>query len=333
MKWFAEVFIPQAHARATKFGDVNDLILLTFDSHGSHLTDKLHEEAIKNNIHFHKFHAHTTHKVQPCDVGCFGPMSKKWLERMEDIVKEMGERLQKHDFVKEYMAVWEASIDKESVLAAFRKTGIEPFNPDIFTPEDFTPSHVSSTMAHMPPSFPSAASSSVSTSDILMESPPPSPLLTATNDKSPALSCSPPLSTDTCCEEDSPSTIASGSNAELAPASNCAVGLDGHLLNASQISWDYDPDDQDIPMLPPLSPSTPIPPPPAKAIPIHSWGPKVPKFAPSIIDRHAPLAQQLKTTQKDLNDIHQLYLKEFQQRQVLKMHADLAGQEIEKLKT
>jgi len=152
-EWFRNVFIPQTHARAKLYGDKNNPILLVFDGHGSHLTDELCEEAIENDIHFFKLQAHTTHKTWPCNVRCFGPMSKKWLERMEEIVEDTGDGLQWHNFVNKYMAVHEKSITKECILAAFKKTGISPFNPNIFTAADFAPSCTLSTQAHMPPSF------------------------------------------------------------------------------------------------------------------------------------------------------------------------------------
>lgn len=49
----------------------NEPILIIFDGHGSHYTDDILEEAIKNNIRLLRLPSHTTHKLQSLDVGFF----------------------------------------------------------------------------------------------------------------------------------------------------------------------------------------------------------------------------------------------------------------------
>jgi hypothetical protein len=116
-------------------------ILLILDGHGSHETLPFLEEAVRNNIHILMLPAHTTHKTQPLDVGCFGPLKSKWIERCEEHLELYGTPIARADFVTEYLAVRDAAVTPELVLAAFRKTGIAPFNPDIFNDTDFAPSY------------------------------------------------------------------------------------------------------------------------------------------------------------------------------------------------
>ncbi len=52
------------------------------------------------------------------------------------------------------MSVRNASITETLVKAAWRKTGLELFNPNIFGDLDFAPSHNSSIHGHVPSSFP-----------------------------------------------------------------------------------------------------------------------------------------------------------------------------------
>jgi len=49
---------------------------------------------------------------------------------------------------------------KELIKVAFEKTGIYPINRQVFEPEDFAPSKVSSSIAHVPDTFPDDVPSS-----------------------------------------------------------------------------------------------------------------------------------------------------------------------------
>jgi hypothetical protein len=150
--WLVKSFIPQVRAREP---DVNEPVLIILDGHGSHNTTPFVEEAARHNIHVLMLPPHTTHKTQPLDVGCFGPLKRQWIERCESHLELTGEPIARADFVKEYLVVRDRAVTPELVRAAFRKTGIAPYNPTIFSAADFGPSQPSSTRAHLPESFPS----------------------------------------------------------------------------------------------------------------------------------------------------------------------------------
>jgi hypothetical protein len=152
LQWFENVFIPHATSRNTS----GKPILLIWDGHGSHESLELIDLARANNIILLSLPPHTTHKLQPLDVGVFGPFQRAWIERCDEIVEDTGEEMPRADFVREYMAVREASFKKENVLSAWRKCGISPFDPDIFTDEDYAPSIPFSFAApQLPQNFPS----------------------------------------------------------------------------------------------------------------------------------------------------------------------------------
>ncbi|CDO78051.1 hypothetical protein BN946_scf184659.g1 [Trametes cinnabarina] len=124
-------------------------------SHNSHLTDELIDLGIKYNIDFYLLPSHTTHKLQPLDVSCFGPLQKEWLTRCEEIVEETGQPLDRGQFIKEYLDIRDRTITPEIVMGLWRKTGLVPFNADIFDEAAFAPSRPWSTLAHLPLTFPS----------------------------------------------------------------------------------------------------------------------------------------------------------------------------------
>lgn len=172
LEWFKKTFIPQARARTDTPGEP---ILLIFDGHGSHVTHELLRLAFETpDIHLYCLPPHTTHKLQPLDVGIFGPLQKAWSERCEEVVGQTGEGIRREDVVKEYMAARQKTFEPELIRKAFERSGLNPINKDIFSASDFAPSTSTSTISHMPSSYPiiscqpslvSAASSSPSTTE------------------------------------------------------------------------------------------------------------------------------------------------------------------------
>ena len=65
-----------------------------------------------------------------------------------------------HDIIPGFMQVQKDFMTSSLIQESFHATGIHPYNPNIFTKEDFTPSQVFSAMAPTPPSFPPATPSS-----------------------------------------------------------------------------------------------------------------------------------------------------------------------------
>lgn len=52
--------------------------LLILDGHNSHCTYQFCKFAFDHNIIIICLPAHTTHALQPCDVGVFGPLASSW---------------------------------------------------------------------------------------------------------------------------------------------------------------------------------------------------------------------------------------------------------------
>ena len=129
-------------------------ILLIYDGHGSHTTLSWIDHAHANNMILYCLPPHTTHRLQPLDVGCFGPLQIAWFNRCDEILDETGEGMAMKDVVKEYFVARKKSFTKKNISQAWRKSGLNPLNPTLFTPSDFAPSHRSSTNVYAPSSFP-----------------------------------------------------------------------------------------------------------------------------------------------------------------------------------
>ena len=142
-EWFEKSFIPQATAR-NKSGKP---ILLVLDGHGSHESSEIIRLAEIHNIIILCLPPHTTHKLQPLDVGVFGPFQRSWLDRCDAIVELTGSEMPKEDFIKEYMQVREEYFRPSTVMSAFKKSGAWPIDRTVFTDDDFATSIPYSTEA------------------------------------------------------------------------------------------------------------------------------------------------------------------------------------------
>lgn len=96
----------QAKARNTS----GKPILLIFDGHGSHITP------------------HTTHKLQPLDVGVFGPLQREWAKQCDLYLSTTGVSMQKKHVIREYMKARDRSFSKDTILHAWKKSGIRPLD-------------------------------------------------------------------------------------------------------------------------------------------------------------------------------------------------------------
>lgn len=149
-EWFEKSFIPQATAH-NKSGKP---ILLIFDGHSSHETSCILELAELHNIIILCLPPHTTHKLQPLDVGVFGPLQRAWVECCDCVMELTGSEMCKEDFVNEYMDIREASFRSSTIVSTFKKSGTWPINRAVFMDDNFAPSVPYSTEAHDFPSLP-----------------------------------------------------------------------------------------------------------------------------------------------------------------------------------
>ncbi|QRV77303.1 DDE superfamily endonuclease [Ceratobasidium sp. AG-Ba] len=149
--WFKKVFVPQAVAQNTS----GRPILLLMDGHGSHETNELviYGHSHKPRVHVYLLPPHTTHRLQPLDVGVFGVAQRQWARLCDQRVAE-GNPVSRDSVVTEWMKLRPKFMRQDIILSAWRKTGLLPFNPSIFTDEDFAPSLVSSTHGSRPVQYP-----------------------------------------------------------------------------------------------------------------------------------------------------------------------------------
>lgn len=149
--WFKKVFVPQAEARNTS----GQPILLIMDGHGSHETDEMRQYGRSRNppTHIYLFPPHTTHRLQPLDIGVYGVAQRRWL-RLCDLRTADGNPITRDEVIREWMGIRHLFMTQDIIFSAWKKAGLHPFNPEVFTDEDFAPSLVSSTKGNRPIGYP-----------------------------------------------------------------------------------------------------------------------------------------------------------------------------------
>lgn len=124
LRWLRKVFIPATNGR-TRGG----YRLLILDGHGSHLTPEFDMTCKENNIIPICMPAHSSHLLQPLDVGCFSPLKRAYGKLIEQKGRLGYNHIDKLDFLKAYPAAHKEVFTMENTKSGFRATGIVPFNP------------------------------------------------------------------------------------------------------------------------------------------------------------------------------------------------------------
>lgn len=93
LKLFKRVFDPQTRDRAN--GKPRVLIC---DSFGAHENLEVLESCFQNNIILCRLPSHTSHKLQPCDVGIFAPLKTAYCDQVECLHRKGVERVDKSHF-------------------------------------------------------------------------------------------------------------------------------------------------------------------------------------------------------------------------------------------
>ena len=125
LSWMQNVFDPQTRERA----GCQPRILIN-DGFGTHESLELLEFCLKNNIILCRLPSHTSHKLQPCDAGVFGPLKTAYREQVEKLYRGGAATVGKQHFTLLYQRARDLAFTRKNVLSGWDKTGLYPFNPD-----------------------------------------------------------------------------------------------------------------------------------------------------------------------------------------------------------
>lgn len=136
--------------RQTKEKAAGETRVLLLDGHSSHHTPALLQFARENNICILGYPPHCTHALQGLDVVCFARMKEAWKDEITAHETRTGQPVKKADFAAVFGKAFLKAFTAETVSAAFRATGIYPYDPNVITEAQMQPSLATSTKASFP---------------------------------------------------------------------------------------------------------------------------------------------------------------------------------------
>jgi hypothetical protein len=105
-------------------------LLLLYDGHRSHISPSIIDWAMENDIILYVLPPHTSHILQPMDVGCFGPFSKLYSYECSKFQRETGKTVDRYSVSMIACKAYATALSAKNLQAAFKKAGIYPFCPE-----------------------------------------------------------------------------------------------------------------------------------------------------------------------------------------------------------
>ena len=69
---------------------------------------------------------HSSHLLQPLDVGCFAPLKRAYYKEIEGWSRYAKTQVKKETFLPAFYIAFSSAITKENILASFRGAGLVP---------------------------------------------------------------------------------------------------------------------------------------------------------------------------------------------------------------
>lgn len=116
-------------------------VLLLEDGHAAHITIELIEMARANDVDLLCFPSHTTHLLQPLDVGVFKSFKTNFSNACRRYMAANPGRIITTDLIATMVGeAWPLSLTPVNIMSGFRKCGIFPLNPGQISDRQTAPS-------------------------------------------------------------------------------------------------------------------------------------------------------------------------------------------------
>jgi hypothetical protein len=105
--------------------------LLILDGHESHISLQFQDFCKDNNIVTLCMPSHSSHLLQPLDIGCFGPLKKAYGKQVENMIRNGINHITKLEFLPAIRAAIDVSFTSSNIKGSFRGAGLVPFDPEV----------------------------------------------------------------------------------------------------------------------------------------------------------------------------------------------------------
>ncbi|KAJ6258111.1 NADPH oxidase [Drechslerella dactyloides] len=109
---------------------ISDYRLLVLDGHNSHHSASFELYCQEHKIITVCMPPHSSHLLQPLDVGCFGPLKQAYSRQVEDLMRAHINHISKLEFLSGFHRAFTAAITPKNIRSSFAGAGIVPYDPD-----------------------------------------------------------------------------------------------------------------------------------------------------------------------------------------------------------
>jgi hypothetical protein len=104
--------------------------LLILDGHESHHSTEFELYCQQNNIITLCMPPHSSHLLQPLDVGCFGPLKQAYGRQVEDLMRMHINHVSKLEFLCGFREAFFVSMTEKNIQGGFAGAGLVPYDPE-----------------------------------------------------------------------------------------------------------------------------------------------------------------------------------------------------------
>lgn len=122
-EWLTTLFEPETARNDRKRR------LLLLDGHGSHLTARFIAFCLDKRIDLVVLPPHTSHILQPLDVGLFGPLKRALSTEIDRLFRLDTRRIPRIEWTEAFITARSRAFTTRNVESAFRASGIYPLSP------------------------------------------------------------------------------------------------------------------------------------------------------------------------------------------------------------
>jgi hypothetical protein len=104
--------------------------LLILDGHSSHATPEFDQYCKNNKIITLCMPPHSSHLLQPLDVGCFSPLKHAYGREVQELARQGVFHVDKQDFLQTYQSIRGTVFTQQNIQAGFQAAGLVPACPE-----------------------------------------------------------------------------------------------------------------------------------------------------------------------------------------------------------
>ena len=117
-----------AHTKSRRVGGHR---LLVIDGHESHNSLEFQRICKEERIITLCMPPHSSHLLQPLDVGCFSPLKRAYGGQISVLVRHHINHISKLEFLPAFKAAFEKTFSSINIISSFRGAGLIPFEPGV----------------------------------------------------------------------------------------------------------------------------------------------------------------------------------------------------------